>query len=164
MEKKKKLIFVCSGNTCRSPLAKVLARDIFAKAGLDDWAVDSAGTAALHGMSASGHALTAAHTLGLDLSLHQAKPITEMLAQEADLILVMTRAHKDFLLHTWPALAGKIYTIKEFVGEAGDVADPFGKTAAHYLETAQELQALLQQVAKKLAAGADETTEAEGEA
>ena len=126
MKKEKKLIFVCSGNTCRSPLAKVLARDIFDRAGLSQWLVDSAGTAALHGMSASGHALTAAHTLGLDLSMHQSKPITPELAQKADLILVMTRAHKDMLLGAWPALAGKIHTIKEFVGESGDVADPFG--------------------------------------
>src|SRR5690554_3495868 len=151
MEKKKKLIFVCSGNTCRSPLAKVLARSIFAEAGVTDWVIDSAGMAALHGMSASAHALTAAHTLGLDLSAHQAKPLTDMQAKEADLILVMTHAHKDVLLGELPELAGKVYTLKEFVETEGDVADPFGGTAAHYLETAHELQHLLQQVAKKLA-------------
>lgn len=160
-KERKLLLFVCTGNTCRSPLAQVIAQSLLAEAGLTNWQVASAGLAAFRGMSASRHALTAAQVLQLDLSAHQSQPLTAALAAQADLILVMTEAHKDSILQQLPQLREKVYTIREFSGSSGDVQDPFGGTAADYLETAQELKALLQPIVQKLAAAAAEREENE---
>ncbi|NLZ38063.1 MAG: low molecular weight protein arginine phosphatase [Firmicutes bacterium] len=149
--KKKLLLFVCTGNTCRSPLAQVIAARLLEKEGLSDWTVASAGLAALNGMSASRQALTVANTLGLDLALHQSRSLTEELAAKAELILVMTQAHKEMLLKILPQYGEKVFTLKEFIGQTGDIADPFGGSVAVYMETAQELQDLLQLAVKKLA-------------
>ena len=152
MEEMKKLLFVCSGNTCRSPLAKVLAERIFQEEGLEGWEIDSAGTAALHGMSASRQAMSAASALELDLSAHQSKPLTQEAVSRADLILVMTAAHKKVVLSLVPQAAGKVYTVAELAGAAGDIADPFGGSVALYLEVARELQTHLKTIAKLLKA------------
>ena len=151
-KKEKLLLFVCSGNTCRSPLAQALTAHLLQAEGLNGWTVASAGLAAFNGMSATRQAMTAAQELGLDLSAHQSRSLTEELAAEAELVLVMTQAHKDLLVKEMPQYAAKVYTLKEFVGQAGDVADPFGGSVAVYMETAQELQGLLQLVINKLAA------------
>jgi len=152
VEQTKKLLFVCSGNTCRSPLAKVLAESIFQAEGLDGWEIDSAGTAALHGMSASRQAMSAASALDLDLSAHQSKPLTPEAVERADLVLVMTGAHKKAVLSLVPQAAGKVYTVAELAGAEGDIADPFGGSVALYLEVARELQTHLKTIAKLLKA------------
>ncbi|HZK25038.1 MAG TPA: low molecular weight protein arginine phosphatase [Oscillospiraceae bacterium] len=151
-KQQKLLLFVCTGNTCRSPLAQVMAAAQLAQADLSDWRVASAGLAALKGMSASKHALTVANALQLDLSVHQSQPFTAALAAQADLILVMTDTHQESILQQQPQLKGKVSTIREFSGSTGNVQDPFGGTAAEYLATAQELESLLQTIVKKLAA------------
>ena len=152
MTKRNLLLFVCTGNTCRSPLAKVLAEKILREEGQDNWRADSAGTAALYGMSASGQAIAAADALGLDLSLHQSKPLTDKLVREADLILTMTGAHKQAILQAAPEASGKVFTLAEFAGSECDVADPIGGSTALYLETAEHLQRLLGKATKKLPA------------
>ena len=147
---KKKLLFVCTGNTCRSPLAKVLAEAALAQAVLTHWVVDSAGLTAFPGQSASGEALAVARDSGLDLSLHQSKPLSEKLLAEADLVLVMTRNHKQALLSALPHVADKVHTLKDFVGEDGDVADPFGGGPTQYQQTAQELTRLITRLVEKM--------------
>ncbi|EEG77571.1 low molecular weight protein arginine phosphatase [Dethiobacter alkaliphilus] len=148
---KKKLFFVCTGNTCRSPLAKVLAAAALARANVTDWVVDSAGMQAFSGQSASAGAMAVAREMGLDLSLHQSRLLTEELLAEADLVLVMTRTHKQALLSAAPQAASKVYVLKEFVGEDGDVADPFGGGPAEYSHAARELEGLMPRLVEKLA-------------
>ncbi|MCR3923116.1 MAG: low molecular weight protein arginine phosphatase, partial [Firmicutes bacterium] len=135
-KEKKMLLFLCTGNTCRSPLAQVLAEALLQEAALSEWVVASAGLSALAGMSASSHALTVAHTLGLDLSAHQSRPLTAALAQRADKILVMTSAHKEVLLQHFPQFASKVSTLKESCASMGDVQDPYGGSVAVYMDTA----------------------------
>ena len=147
---KKKLLFVCTGNTCRSPLAKVLTAATLAKANISAWIVDSAGLSALPGQSASGDALAVSGDFGLDLSLHQSKPLSEKLLVEADLVLVMTRNHKQALLAGMPQHAGKVHTLKEFVDDSGDVADPFGGGLEEYRQAAQELERLIARLVEKM--------------
>ena len=88
-----KLLFVCTGNTCRSPMAEVIARRYVAELGWDRVEVRSAGIAACDGSPASGGAVRAADAHGLDLSHHQATLFTENEAEAADLILTMTPSH-----------------------------------------------------------------------
>lgn len=146
----KKLLFVCTGNTCRSPMAKELARKVFQEAGVNGWQIDSAGLSAAAGMPASVYAVEVMAGLGLDLSGHSAKLLSPPLAEAADLILVMTQGHKEALLRILPKLAGKVYTVREFAGETGDVPDPFGAEAAVYLHTAVQLRRLMERLAEKM--------------
>ena len=147
---KKKLLFVCTGNTCRSPLAKVFSEAALAQAEISQWTVDSAGLFAFSGQSASGEALATAREFGLDLSLHQSKPVSEKLLAEADLVLVMTGHHKQALLSGMPQFVDKVYTLTAFVEESGDVADPFGGGPAEYQQAAQELTRLITRLVEKM--------------
>lgn len=147
----KKVLFVCSGNTCRSPLAEVFARHFLELAGEDGWMVASAGLSAVTGSPASASAVTVAREFGLDLSRHCARRLTEELLDGADLVLVMTGWHKARVLERRPHLAGKVYLVKEFAGgPAEDVADPFGGDLAVYRATALELKNLTPAFVKKL--------------
>ncbi|MCW3488875.1 low molecular weight protein arginine phosphatase [Dethiobacter alkaliphilus] len=148
---KKKLLFVCTGNTCRSPLAKVLAEAALKRAHLTDWVVDSAGMQAFSGQSASAGALAVAREMGLDLSLHQSRLLTEELLAQAELVMVMTWTHREALLSAAPQVAGKVHVLKEFVGEDGDVADPYGGGPAEYGYAARELERLIARLVEKLA-------------
>ena len=141
---------MCSGNTCRSPIAKVLAEAALSRAKMDDWLVDSAGLSAFVGQSASGDAYAVARDLGLDLSLHQSKPLSPESLAEADLVLVMTDNHKQAILAQVPHIAGKLHTLKEYVGENSDVADPYGGGPVEYRLAAQELEQLIVQLIEKM--------------
>ncbi|MBS3887023.1 MAG: low molecular weight protein arginine phosphatase [Dethiobacter sp.] len=150
MMAKKCLLFVCTGNTCRSPLAKVLTEAALRASGVDGWEVASAGLAAHPGMAASAEAGAVAREAGLDLALHRAKPLSAELLARAELVLVMTAGHKTALLAGAAGYADKIYTVKEYLSFAGDVADPFGGGLASYRQTAQELHSLVSLLVEKL--------------
>jgi len=150
MQGKKSLLFVCTGNTCRSPLAKVLTEAALSAAGVHEWEVDSAGLAAYPGMAASAEASAVAREAGLDLTLHRAKLLSAELLEKAELVLVMTAGHKAALLAGATGNAGKLYTVKEYVATAGDVADPFGGSLACYHQTVQELHGLVNMLVEKL--------------
>lgn len=146
----KRLLYVCTGNTCRSPLAKVLTEEQLTLVGESGWSVDSAGLVTRDGLPASSGAAAAAEEAGLDLTNHRSKQLTPEMATSAELVLVMTRNHKKAILDHTPHLAGKVFTIKEFVGEAGDVSDPFGGSLSCYRQTTEELRGLARRAVEKL--------------
>lgn len=146
----KKLLFVCTGNTCRSPMAKVLAERTLAEAGIAGWEVASAGVAALAGARATQEAKDAVTARGLDLSGHRARLLSAELLAEADLILVMTQRHKSLILQSSPHVAAKVHTLPEFVGKNKDVPDPYGGNFAHYQQTMREVELLIAALAEKL--------------
>src|SRR5437773_5685535 len=84
------LLFVCSGNTCRSPLAEALARKIAKRRGIEDLNVSSAGTNAWDNIPATDEALLVGMERELDLTAHRARKLTPEIVSEADLIFVMT--------------------------------------------------------------------------
>ena len=88
-----RVLFVCTGNTCRSPMAEVIARRRVADLGWSQVEVGSAGVGAFEGSAVSEGALRAAARNGLDLSDHAASYMTPQLAADADLILTMTVSH-----------------------------------------------------------------------
>ena len=116
MQKDKRYIaFVCTGNTCRSAMAAAIMADIAEKNDLDV-VVDSAGVFATIGECAAVNAIEAVKKYGVDLSLHRTKPLTEELIDMADVILVMTDAHKMLIENM---AKEKVFTLLEFAGDEG---------------------------------------------
>lgn len=141
------ILFVCTGNTCRSPMAAAIMEKIAVENDLDVL-IESAGLFANVGGTASEEAIEALDKMGIDLTFHQTKPITEELIEKSDIILAMTQAHKELLK---PMAGDKVYTLKEYAGESGDVSDPYGGDLEEYEETAKEIYDALVDVAEKIA-------------
>ncbi len=109
----KRVVLVCTGNTCRSPMAEVLLRQA-AQARGAEIEVTSAGLGAREGEGAAEHAVAVMQRRGLDLSAHRARRLTPELAGSADLILTMTASQKRMVLGLYPELRGKVFTLREY--------------------------------------------------
>lgn len=147
-----KLLFVCTGNTCRSPLAEAIARKFAIERGLVDMDIGSAGTSAWDGAPASDGALLVGIERRLDLSGHRSRQITRALIGEMDLIFTMGPHH----LERVEALGGegKSYMLTAYPAHEGGRAinDPMGGDLDVYRATADELEAEIRRVFDRLAA------------
>lgn len=140
------ILFVCTGNTCRSAMAAAMMDKIAVENDLDIF-IESAGIFASEGETASSEAIEVMKKYNIDLSGHRTQPLTNDLIKQCDLILTMTEGHKELLLGM---AKGKVFTLKEYAGESGDISDPFGGDIEEYEETAQEIYDALVDVAEKL--------------
>lgn len=135
-----KLLFVCSGNTCRSPMAEAIARQLAAERGLHDLQVSSAGTGAAEGAPVSDGALLVAMEHGIDVASHRSRTLTRELVEDADLILVMGEGH----LERVRALGGedRVRLLTDYASggaHARAIGDPFGSGLDVYRQTFEEL-------------------------
>ncbi|MEP6589646.1 MAG: low molecular weight protein arginine phosphatase [Gemmatimonadota bacterium] len=144
------VLVVCSGNTCRSPLAAAILADLLAAdAALAALTVSSAGTGAREGAPASEGSYLIALERGLDLSAHRSQQVSGDMVREADLILTMSEAHARRIAELGGA--GKVHLLTSFAGgPSGDIPDPFGQDVAAYRETADRLELLMARVAARL--------------
>lgn len=135
------LLFVCTGNTCRSPMAEFLFKNLAGD--LEDLEVLSAGVSTVEGLPASEHALSVMREKGISLDNHRTRPVSREIIEKADLVLTMTTRHKEILISRFPEFRNKVFTLKEYAGEEGDVVDPFGEGEEVYRSCRDELESLI---------------------
>ena len=159
--KTKRILFVCTGNICRSPLAAALLQRALAQRGIDGLEVASAGTGAWDGAPVSEGAYLVGLERGLDLSAHRARLLTRELVDQADLILTMARHHRARVDE--PGGESHVFVLGEYAGREGDaaeVSDPFGGDLEVYRDTCVELEALIdaavERIVKEFASGGNQ--------
>jgi protein-tyrosine-phosphatase len=132
----KRLLFVCSGNTCRSPLAVGIAKKLFPQDLQQDISIASAGCSAVEGLPASSQAIEVAEKNGIDLSGHEARLLSRSLVREADLIIIMSEKHKETIGVLEPSALSYTYLLTDFCNdEEGDIPDPIGLGREDYERT-----------------------------
>ena len=144
-----RILFVCTGNTCRRCMAETIARAESEKMGVL-LSFSSAGIYAVKGTSASYNALMVMEEMGYDLSCHIAKPLNLEIAEDSELILAMTGAHKKAVINAFPSIADKVFTLMEYIGEQADIDDPFGGDITVYRQVASSLKIAINKLIHKI--------------
>lgn len=151
----KRVLFVCSGNTCRSPMAQGLFTRIMAQHKGDDLAneyeVWSAGLFAADGMPAAQAAVETMLQYEIDITGHRSKRLDKDMIYNANLVLVMTREHYLYLMEMFEESKDKTFLLSDLAGDDGqEIFDPYGLGIESYKKSARQIKGMLEKIAEKL--------------
>ncbi len=150
------IIFICTGNICRSAMAHGYMQKRVKDLGIqDEYIIESAGTSAYTGDRATDFAIEAIKKYDTDISKHRATYIEEANIDQADLIICMTEAHKKRVMEKYPNKKENTYTLKEYVGEKGyiNIDDPWGYGIDVYTSCAKEIVYYVDKLIEKILRG-----------
>jgi protein-tyrosine-phosphatase len=134
------VLFVCTGNICRSPMAETVLRSELIERTTDGyWQVRSAGLNALGGAIPTDEAIQAMKEFGYNVIDHRARRLTRGDAEAANLILVMTYNHRKLFKERFPEHADRVHLLSEMVGQRFDISDPYGGSLMTYRNTAAQI-------------------------
>lgn len=140
---KKNVLFVCTGNICRSPMAEYYLRHLLGKK--SKWSVFSAGTGAYFGSHASEYAIAVMKDIRIDMSSHISRPLNIDLIGGSDLIVVMAQHHAEFIRHKFTQYRERVFLLKSFGPDGrGDVDDPMGGSREQYTFARDEIISCMQ--------------------
>ncbi len=147
--KRRLIVFICTGNTCRSPMAAAYLRHLLIERGIKNIEVRSAGVMTINGLLASPEAVQvmAADEIGLDR--HRSTPLTPELVRKADLILAMSPFHRQTAIRLCEDAKNKSYLLKEFTGsdyKNAQITDPMGCTLEVFKKVYKEIKAACEQL------------------
>ncbi len=148
-----KIMFICTGNICRSAMAHWLMEKKIKDNKLENIEIYSCGIFAQSGDNATDNAVEVANEYGVDLKKHKATNIRNSKIEEMDLILCATMSHKYNVLQMYPDLQGKVYTMKEYIDsdeKSKDIRDPWGYDIATYRFCIAEIDKCLDKIIEKI--------------
>ncbi|MCJ7814404.1 MAG: low molecular weight protein arginine phosphatase [Candidatus Atribacteria bacterium] len=159
----KTILFVCTGNTCRSAMAEGIFKKLLKvkEVNKNSYHILSAGISALPGISPTPEAILAASEQGADISQQKALQLHEGLVKKADLILVMSHNHEEYIQRKFPYVQNKVFLIKKYaqnrelennqgMDENYEIVDPIGKPLDFYKVVAMELRINLEKIINKI--------------
>lgn len=157
MSQKFQILFVCSGNSCRSPMAEGLLKKRLYPEYLDKLNVISAGTLGIVNSPATPLAIKVCKEKGVDIANHRSRALTKEVLEQSDLVLVMSDYHKEFIRNNFPELIDKVFLLTEFDQSDSDneqnflsIPDPIGENLSFYRKVINQIDTELSRIIPRL--------------